>query len=109
LVTKNNQTENQEQEHEYVTYDNELEKFTFFWSNKSPFSQHYLANFTVNDTAYISAEQYMMEQKALLFGDVKTAELIMMTKCPKKQKRLGRTAVGFNQLIWDDNSLTIVL
>jgi len=62
----------------------------------------------VNNTAYSSAEQYMMEQKALLFNDHKTAEIIMITKCPKKQKRLGCTIVLFNQLVWDDNSSTIV-
>jgi len=77
-------------------------------SNKSPFSQHYLANFKVNDTAYSSAEQYMMEQKAVLFEDYRIADLIMMTQCPKKQKRLGRTVCGFNQLIWDENSSSIL-
>jgi len=49
-----------------------------------------------------------MEQEALLFGDYKTANLIVSTQCPTEQKRLGRTVVGFNQLIWDDNSTTLV-
>jgi len=31
-----------------------------------------------------------------------------MTQCPKKQKRLGRTVCGFNQLIWDENSSSIL-
>jgi len=31
-----------------VNSNNELEKFTFFGSSNSPFSQHFLANFTVN-------------------------------------------------------------
>jgi len=66
-----------------------IEKFTFFCSATSPFSQHYLATFKINGTTYTSAEQYMMQQKALLIGDSSTAELIMKTDCPKQQKNLG--------------------
>lgn len=46
-----------------------MEKFTFFWRTASPFSQWFPANFTVDGVHYTSAEQYMMHQKALLFGD----------------------------------------
>jgi len=50
----------------------------------------------------------MMQQKALLFGDSATADLIMLTKCPKEKKRLGRTVCKFNQSIWDEYSIAIV-
>ena len=40
------------------------EKFTFFWKSKSPFSQWFPAEFTLNDVRYLCAEQYMMHQKA---------------------------------------------
>jgi len=49
-----------------------------------------------------------MQQKALLFGDLRTADSIMFTPCPKEQKRPGRTVWGFNQLVWDDYSTKIV-
>jgi len=49
-----------------------------------------------------------MQQKALLFEKLKSAESMMNTNCPKKQKRIGRTVSGFNQSIWDKYSLAIV-
>jgi len=49
-----------------------------------------------------------MQQKALLFGDLQTAELIMNTNCPKQQKNLGRKVSSFNQTIWDRYSMAIV-
>lgn len=39
-------------------------KYTFFWSNGSPFSQFHKATFTVDGITYNCAEQYMMHQKA---------------------------------------------
>jgi len=99
-TTANKRLEN-EQEHKQAESPRDIEKFTLFWSASSLFSQHYLATFHINGTTYTSAEQYMMQQKALLFGDLHTAELIMNTNCPKKQKRLGRTVCSFNQTIWD--------
>jgi len=50
----------------------------------------------------------MMHQKALLFGDLRTAELIMQSNCPKEQKRLGRTVSGFNQAVWNKYSMAVV-
>jgi len=84
------------------------ENFTYFWSGTSPFSQHYITDFTINDIRYNSTEQYMMQQKALLFKDYQTANLIMQSKCPKEQKRLGRTVYGFIQSVWDEHSYSIV-
>jgi len=49
-----------------------------------------------------------MQQKALLFGDSRTAELIMDTNCPKQQKKLGRTVSNLNQTIWDRYSIAIL-
>jgi len=103
-----NKEPKQDREQEYADINKKIEKFTFFWSNSSLFSQHFLATFQISGTTYSSAEQYMMQQKALLFGDLKTADLIMITKCPKEQKRLGPTVCGFNQSIWDKYSMAIV-
>lgn len=63
-----------------------MEKFTFFWHTASPFSQWHPADFIVNGLQYTSAEQYMMHQKALLFGDLKIAEQIMSTNSASVQK-----------------------
>jgi len=107
-VTATNKRLENEQEHEQAESRRDIEKFTFFWSSSSLFSQHYLATFHINGTTYTSAEQYMMQQKALLFGDLHTAELIMNTNFPKEQKCLGHTVCGFNQTIWDRYSMAIV-
>lgn len=40
------------------------EKYTLFYSIKSPFSQFHPTKFTVGDMVYSCAEQYMMHQKA---------------------------------------------
>jgi ribA/ribD-fused uncharacterized protein len=78
-----------------------MEKFTFFWQTASPFSQWHPADFIVNGLQYTSAEQYMMHQKALLFGDLKIAERIMSTNSASVQKKLGRQVKGFDQTVWE--------
>ena len=59
--------------------------------------------------SYNCCEQYMMRQKALLFGDYETAEQIMKASSPKEQKELGRKVKNFDQEIWDDEKYEIVL
>ena len=58
---------------------------------------------------FTSAEQYMMAQKAALFQDKKTFEMIMDTNDPRKCKALGREVQGFNDKIWDIAKYKIVL
>lgn len=79
-----------------------MEKFTFFWQTTSPFSQWFKADFTVNGVQYTSAEQYMMHQKALLFGDQLIADKIMKTRSASVQKKLGRQVSGFDQTTWEN-------
>jgi len=52
-------------------------KFTFFWYTSSPFSQWHPSLFTVKDTVFTSAEQFMMYSKAVLFGDSVIADEIL--------------------------------
>lgn len=84
------------------------EKFTFFYSNKSPFSQWYRADFVVDGLQYNCAEQFMMHQKALLFNDEETAAEIMTTSGPGKQKALGRKVTPFDPAVWNQNCKAIV-
>jgi ribA/ribD-fused uncharacterized protein len=62
----------------------------------------------VDNIEYNSCEQYMMHQKALLFGDSEIAELIMNESNPKEQKKYGRMIKGFDKATWDKNCLAIV-
>lgn len=82
--------------------------YIFFSQSKSPFSQWHPCVFKVNDQTYFTAEQYMMHQKAILFGDQEAARLIMSTKDPRKHKSLGRKVKGFNEDVWDANRIRIV-
>lgn len=52
--------------------------FTFFWLADSEFSQWHPSIFKANNLIFISAEQYMMYQKALLFRDKNIAKEILL-------------------------------
>ena len=84
------------------------EEFTFFYGKQSPFSQFHPASFTIDGVKYSCAEQYMMHQKALKFGDKKQARLIMKETNPARIKNLGRLVKGFDRTKWNDMSFEIV-
>ncbi|XP_022087852.1 uncharacterized protein LOC110977748 [Acanthaster planci] len=88
--------------------DTEVEKYTFFYTKSSPFSQHHFSEFTVDDVHYVNAEQYMMHQKAVLFGDDEIAQEILQEINPQSMKKLGRKVKGFDDEVWKDNRLSIV-
>lgn len=83
-----------------------MESFTFFWSGV--FSQWHQSPFTLEGKRYSHAEQFMMEQKALLFGDAATAAEIMTARTPREQKALGRKVRGFDAKVWDPAARGIV-
>lgn len=93
-------------------------KYVFFWGHKpaadgsitkSCFSQWWSCKFTVDSVEYNTAEQYMMAQKAVLFGDEKIRAEIMAASHPKQYKDLGRRISGFKQDIWDKSCRDIVV
>ncbi len=85
------------------------EKFTFFWQNKSVFSQWHKSMFMENGQVFNCAEQYMMYHKAMLMGDIKTAQLILDAGYnPRKHKELGRQVTPFNAEVWENNCREIV-
>ena len=82
------------------------DKHVFFWNGI--YSQWHKSLMTIDKIVYNSCEQYMMHQKALLFGDSEIAELIMNESNPKEQKKYGRMIKGFDKATWDKNCLAIV-
>lgn len=86
-----------------------LNECVFFWKPPSVFSQWTPSMFVVDGLEYCCAEQYMMSEKAKLFGDYKTFDQIMSTSNPKKHKELGRKVSNFNAKVWDDCALDIVI
>jgi ribA/ribD-fused uncharacterized protein len=73
--------------------------FVFFWSGWP--SQWHPADFTVDDVEYTCAEQYMMAEKARLFGDEETRRMILSTASPREHKALGRRVRGFDEARWE--------
>lgn len=83
--------------------------FTFFWQNRSPFSNWYPSKFTHNGITYSRGEQYMMYQKAILFGDTAVAQAILLTDNPKEQKDLGRMVSNYNDEVWAAKRVDIMV
>lgn len=69
----------------------------------APLSESSESTFT-----FLTAEQYMMYRKAILFNDTEIAHQILKTKKPPEQKRLGRKVKNFDGAIWNQNKLKIV-
>jgi ribA/ribD-fused uncharacterized protein len=84
------------------------DQYTMFWHTSSPFSQWHPSQFVDGLYTYNTAEQYMMNHKALLFGDLVTAKEIMAEKDPRKQKALGRKVKNFDEKIWSEKCEEIV-
>ena len=82
------------------------DKHVFFWNGI--YSQWHKAPMTIDKIEYNSCEQYMMHQKALLFGDEDIAEQIMQETNPREQKKFGRMIRNFDKATWDKNCLAIV-
>mgnify|MGYP003639516906 CR=1 FL=1 len=82
------------------------EDFTFFWGGA--FSQWYPSPMKIDDVEYNCTEQYMMQQKAKLFGDTEMEAKIMGTNEPRKQKQFGRQVEGFDKDTWEEVAFDVV-
>lgn len=77
------------------------ERYTLFLYG--PFSQWQEADFILDEIEYGCAEQYMMAEKARLFGDVYALELILDSDDPAHQKQVGRQIENFSVSEWEDD------
>lgn len=84
-----------------------MEKFTLFCGGG--FSQWYPSTIKY-DTGKVfnCAEQAMMWEKAIFFGDEKIGKEIMITIYPSDQKVLGRNVSGFDKKRWGKIAREIV-
>ena len=92
-------------------------KYVFFWGHqplkdgsisKSCLSQWWDCIFEIDGVVYHSAEQYMMAEKALLFGDLQTRDKILQSRHPKNSKNLGKSVLGFSEELWVEKRFNIV-
>ncbi len=101
---------------EYVNKGNKV-KYVFFWGHqekgsavsKSCFSQWYESTFSESGIEYMTAEHYMMAEKAKLFGDNETYQKIIKATNPGEAKSLGREVRGFDESKWVENRFQIVV
>lgn len=85
--------------------------FVFFWHEYGEngfFSNWFRRKFTANGVKYRHVEQYMMAEKARLFGDEETLDAILRASDPAECKRLGRLVKGFDHEVWDGAKFGIV-
>lgn len=93
-------------------------EYIYFWGHhpkkdgsitKSCFSQWWESSFNVGHIKYLFMKQYMMAEKAKLFGDKEIEEKIMSSNSPKEIKALGRKVRDFDEEIWNNIKYSIVI
>jgi ribA/ribD-fused uncharacterized protein len=76
------------------------DQFVFFWGG--PFSQWAKYTMEIDGKTYVTCEQYMMAEKARLFGDRETEAKIMASNNPREQKGFGRKVKPFDAARWEE-------
>ncbi|MEU4715116.1 NADAR family protein [Micromonospora purpureochromogenes] len=93
-------------------------KYVCFWGHRPRrdgtvgagcLSQWWPAAFTVDGRRFITAEHWMMWQKAALFGDEETGGRILAAGHPHRAKALGRQVRNFDQAVWEARRYDIVV
>ena len=93
-------------------------KYVFFWghtpkvpgrTDQSCLSNWFPAKFTVDGVAYPTTEHYMMAEKARLFGDTSICAQILTANSPGAAKSLGRKVSGFDEMLWRESRMEIVI
>jgi ribA/ribD-fused uncharacterized protein len=101
---------------EHVNAGNKV-KYVFFWDHQNKgtevskccFSQWYESDFNDSGIKYMTAEHYMMAEKAKLFNDRSTYEKIINASNPGEAKSLGREVIGFDEAVWVSHRFEIVV
>lgn len=80
------------------------DKYVFFWKDEP------MCNFTkceikyqqnsTNTLTFTSSEQMFMWAKAMVFGDIRTAEKILNTTDPEEARKLGREVQFYDDDVW---------
>ena len=93
-------------------------EYLFFWghtqkvigvTDKSCFSQWWPSPFIVDGITYPTAEHWMMAQKALLFNDNESFDLIVAANQSAIAKDLGRKVKSFDADKWNANAFQFVV
>ena len=78
----------------------ETDRFVLFWDGWP--SQWHPARFVVDGVGYNCCEQYMMAEKARVFGDDAALAEVLSATLPREQKAIGRRVKHFDAGVWKD-------
>ena len=92
-------------------------KFLYFWGQrrsegeitKACLSQWYNSDFIVDGIVYNCVEQFMMAEKARLFGEEQILAEILETSEQFRIKYLGKQIKNFDEEIWEKERYNIVV
>lgn len=92
-------------------------KYLFFWGHtthagevdKACLSQWFPSPFTVDGRKYLTAEHWMMAEKARLFEDHEARTQILGVEAPADAKRLGRRVRNFDDATWSSHRMAVVV
>ena len=87
----------------------ETATMVLFWQPPGVYGQWTHSPFTVDGVDYVCAEQFMMAEKARLFGDEEVRAQIIATPSPRDHKALGRAVRNFDQDTWEAERVAIVV
>lgn len=87
----------------------ETATMVLFWKPPAIFGQWTASPFELDGQRYLCAEQFMMAEKARLFGDEVTRQKILQSTSPAEHKALGREVAGFDDARWNQCCLEIVV
>lgn len=77
-------------------------------ASRNCLSNFYFVDFQIDGQKFICNEQWMMYNKAILFGDQETADKILKATVQADIKHLGREVKGFDPKVWDEHKVDIV-
>lgn len=91
--------------------------FVFFWGHtdrgvgltKACLSQWYPCSFVIDGQYYNCAEQFMMAEKARIFGDEEVRQQILQEYSQMTMKKLGRKVRGYDDAVWKEKRFDIVV
>ena len=91
--------------------------FVFFWGHtdrgeglsKACLSQWFPCTFVVDGQYYNCAEQYMMAEKARIFGDEEIRQQILAEYSQMAMKKLGRKVKNYDDAVWKNVRFDVVV
>lgn len=75
------------------------DRYVLFWDGWP--SQWFKAAFVIDSVQYNCAEQFMMAEKARVFGDGEILAQILRSRSPREQKAMGRRVGNFDPEEWN--------